>query len=78
MSLAQRLAEAPAPSRGGRPCALCVALEGMPAEDVQAVADAMADPGCTDPWLAEQLQAEGYTAVTKSTVGNHRRGRHRP
>ncbi len=74
MSLAERLTE-PQANKGGRPCTLCQALDRMDPADRDAVQDAIHTPGASDPWVAEQLQAEGYD-IRHTVVGNHRRSRH--
>lgn len=77
MGLAERLAE-PKTNTGGRRCTLCMALEKMDDSDREAVNRALADPGCSDKWLWEQLLAEGYDGVLFGAIGNHRRDGHRP
>ena len=72
--LAERLS-APETNRGGRPCSLCQAFEDMDPADRDAVQEAIHAPGASDPWVAKQLQAEGYD-IRHTVVGNHRRSGH--
>lgn len=75
MGLADRLAS-PQTNNGGRRCTLCEAMLSMTQDERDAVNAALADPSCSDPWLWEQIVAEGYDGVLQGSIGNHRRGKH--
>lgn len=74
MGLADTLADAPEPYRGGLPCPVRLILDTLPGKDRAALEAALdRGSGWQNKQLAEALAAEGVKAQPDS-LGRHRRG----
>jgi len=58
--------------RPGYRCTICTLLDELPAEDAEALREALGDSGIQGSQIARALQSEGHT-VAQNTVTRHRR-----
>ncbi len=59
--------------RPGYRCSVCTLLTELPAEDAEALQDALRTPEVQGSQIARALQSEGYD-IKQNTVTRHRRG----
>ncbi len=59
--------------RPGYRCSVCTLLTELPAEDAEALQDALRTPEVQGSMIARALQSEGHE-IKQNTVTRHRRG----
>jgi hypothetical protein len=65
--------EAHSNTRPGYRCTVCTLLTELPADDAEALREALRDPTIKGSWIAKALESEGY-GIKQNTVTRHRRG----
>ena len=65
--------EAERRQRPGFRCSVCKLLDDLPADDAEALREALRDPQVQGSQIARALQSEGHE-VKQNTVTRHRRG----